>query len=143
MIFWKKGVKWLEIKVFLSKTDEISSKNVDRGKTGNFEPIKRKQEQNEMKEMEEIIAIVDKYHWTFAKSLSSTPHWYIVRDKVDDEDYVKLYKFIKTHYIEEKFYSKTFRYCYIGKYKYWIMTDDINQSRIINRCERGVRYGHN
>lgn len=93
--------------------------------------------------MEEINVLISKYEWKFSKNLAKTPHWYIVRGEVNENDYIKLYNYIKTHYVEERFYNKIFRYCYIGEYKYWIMSDDISKSKIINRCKKEVNYGNN
>ena len=39
------------------------------------------------------------------------------------------------YYIVE-FKSVKYRYCDISEFTYWIMTDDINESRIINRVPK-------
>lgn len=83
--------------------------------------------------------IVNRFHWKFAKSMPTIPHEYTVKSKTnrqDAEDYEKLFRYIyENHYIRY-FYGKPYKYVDIDGYSYWIMTDDIRESIIINRAER-------
>lgn len=92
----------------------------------------------------EIKQIIARFNWRFAKSMNDIPHWYIVKnkkDKRDAEDYEKLYMYIfENHYIRY-FYGKPYKYCDIGDYSYWIMTDDIRESIIINRAKIAPKGG--
>lgn len=88
---------------------------------------------------DEAREIIKRFHWQFAKSMPQIPHYYTVkskRSKRDAEDYEKLYTYIyENHYIKY-FYGKPYKYVDIDNYSYWIMTDDIRASIIINRAER-------
>lgn len=86
---------------------------------------------------QEIIKIIETLQWKFAKSMPQMPHWYTVRQKNNpelNEMYEKLYYYIRDNHYEKKFYRKTYKYCDIGDYMYWAMTDDITESIIINRA---------
>lgn len=91
----------------------------------------------------EVISIINRFEWRFAKSMPQIPHWYTVKSKYnkrDAEDYEKLYTYIMENHYIRYFYGKPYKYCDIGDYSYWIMTDDIRESIIINRAkiEKGV-----
>ena len=89
------------------------------------------------KTLDEIRKIVNKYKWKFAKSMPNTPHWYIVRTEINNEhDYKAIYDFIKENGYKKKFFSKTYTYCDIDEYSYWYMTDNFDESIIINRCRK-------
>lgn len=82
-----------------------------------------------------IEELVDGFNWTFAKSMPNNPHYYIVKQEVDPRDYERLYWFIYDHPTIVKWWRKDYKAARIGKHLYWIMTDDVNESRIINRKE--------
>ena len=65
-----------------------------------------------------------------------------MREEVNnDELYIALFEATKNHGKWEYFYSKQQQYLYLGDgYKYWRMTDDITQSKIINRCKETESY---
>ena len=84
----------------------------------------------------EIEKIIDKLSWTEAKTMKNIPHEYTVRDKSLEEEYKTLYFHIKKNYYIGFFYRKPFKYCDIGEYTYWYMSEDLNDSRIINRCRK-------
>lgn len=69
------------------------------------------------------------------------PHWYIVREPDVEELFVRLFEMTKTDGKWECFYETPRQYWYAGDgYKYWRMTDDLSQSRVINRCKEEDRY---
>lgn len=81
-----------------------------------------------------IEELVNSFTWTFAKTMPTNPHEYIVRRQTaSEEDYVRLYNYIMENHYIEWFWRKPYKMVRIGDYKYWIMTDDIRESRIINR----------
>lgn len=94
---------------------------------------------------EEIQGVIDQLQWKFAKSMARIPHWYTVRQSDDvylNELYEKLYNYIKENHYIGYFYKTPYKYCNIGEYKYWAMTDDITESIIINRTKlEGVKNG--
>lgn len=85
----------------------------------------------------EILEIISTLKWTFAKTMAYWPHWYTVRQR-DDEIlngmYDTLFRFIYDNHYIHVFNGEEYRYCDIGEYSYWIMTDDISESIIINRA---------
>jgi hypothetical protein len=84
---------------------------------------------------DQIIRFIEENKWTFAKSMSDIPHWYIVKQKCTSsflfEEFVK---YIRSNGYEEAFYSKTFVYCNVGEYKYWTMGSPLEKTIIINRA---------
>ena len=87
---------------------------------------------------DEARKIISRFKWKFAKSMPTIPHYYTVKNTKNDRDaadYEKLYNYIfENHYIRY-FYGKPFKYVDIDDYTYWIMTDDIRESIIINRAK--------
>jgi hypothetical protein len=72
----------------------------------------------------------------FAKAMSEIPHEYAVRTKENDEIYKELFFTFQKKRVIETFWRKEFRYWYPGDgYKYWAMTTDIRESKIINRAK--------
>jgi hypothetical protein len=79
--------------------------------------------------------LISKYNWTFAKSMKHIPHSYIVRDELAEEDkllYNEFAEFIKKEGYGEKFFSKTYYYINIGEYKYWVIGNILNRTKIEN-----------
>lgn len=87
-----------------------------------------------MTEHEWAADFVKRCRWTTAKTMPKNPHEYIVKgETADPEEYERFFRYIfENHYIEW-FWRKPYKMVTIGEYKYWIMTDDISESRIINR----------
>ena len=76
--------------------------------------------------------------WTFAKTMTWIPHWYIVRGKTcrDDNLYVSLFNTIHALGCIGHFGKTERKYLHPGDgYKYWAMTEDITESVIINRAK--------
>ena len=77
----------------------------------------------------------------FAKTYAKTwPHEYIVREKVDDDLFVKLVKHIRKHGYIGKFYSKEIIYFNESGMVYWTMGAPIEETIIINRCLEDQTY---
>ena len=91
------------------------------------------------RELKEIIDIISKLRWTFAKTMKNIPHWYTVKNKKSKEEsemYEKLFMFIFDNHYIRYFRGKPYKYVDIGEWSYWIMTDDISESIIINRARK-------
>ena len=80
--------------------------------------------------------------WRFAKTMPDAPHWYIVRNPEIEDIYVTLFKAVRAHGTFAMFTPPDGRRPYRQQYlrlgdgfKYWVMTADINASRIINRAD--------
>ena len=82
-----------------------------------------------------IEELVNGFKWTFAKTMPNNPHYYIVKQEMDAKEYERLYWYIYDHPTMVKFKGWEYKTATIGNYMYWIMTDDITESRIINRKE--------
>jgi hypothetical protein len=59
----------------------------------------------------------------------------VVRSPANEADYVRLFETIAKEGEVEKFKGRAYRYWHPGDgFKYWTMTTDVRQSRIINRA---------
>ena len=76
------------------------------------------------------------FTWTFAKTMPECPHWYIVRGKTaDDETYFAMFRAIEERGVWREWNGTPQQYLHPGDgYYYWKMTDDIEESIIINRA---------
>lgn len=83
--------------------------------------------------MEDIVKTVERLKFVFAKSMPRIPHYYTVKNEHNKEDYERLFHYIIDNGYYDKFFKKYYRYCNIGEYKYWVMSEDIEESIIINR----------
>jgi hypothetical protein len=72
----------------------------------------------------------------FAKTMPETPHEYVVRSAENEADYVALFRTVQRDGVNERFGGRRYRYWYPGDgWKYWTMTTDLAQSKIINRAK--------
>ena len=78
---------------------------------------------------------VAQLEWTFAKTMAHIPHSYIVRGKTaPDEVYERLFEAILRYGQNMKFGPYRNRYLFLDDgHKYWAMTRNNWESRIINR----------
>jgi len=88
---------------------------------------------------EEIHFFLDKEaNFTFAKTMENIPHSWICRKNFSDNKFLKVMTFIQQNGYSDEFYSREYIYYDIGKYKYWVMTDDDgvdDSTAIINRAK--------
>jgi hypothetical protein len=78
--------------------------------------------------------------WTFAKTMPEWPHEYIVRYRVDEDLFVQLVRHIRAHGYEGRFYGKSITYYDHGGMVYWTMGAPIEETTIINRCQKEDSY---
>lgn len=83
----------------------------------------------------ELSEELEKQSWTFAKSYPTLPHWYIVRQKMDEQLFVDMVIKIRELGVEEKFWKKSYIYFYSNGYKYWTMGNPVNETTIINKAK--------
>jgi hypothetical protein len=84
----------------------------------------------------EAKKFIEENSWRFAKTMSSIPHWYIVKQSCTSlERFYQLVTYIRENGYKQKFYSKEFIYCNIGEYKYWTMGNPLEVTKIINRAK--------
>ena len=75
--------------------------------------------------------------FTFAKTMASIPHSWIVRKDYEDSTFLEVMNFIQDNGYIEKFWTKEYTYYNIGDHKYWVMTDKkgfADRTAIINRA---------
>ena len=83
---------------------------------------------------------VDCAQWTFAKTMPEWPHEYIVRDRVDQDLFVRLVRHIREYGYEGKFYQKSITYYDAGGMVYWTMGAPLDETVIVNRCKKEDSY---
>ena len=89
----------------------------------------------------DLKGFVDAEAWTFAKTYASTwPHEYIVRDRVDEESFVRLVEHIRAHGYEGRFYRKPITYFEEDGLVYWTMGAPVEKTVVINRCTKEQTY---
>jgi hypothetical protein len=90
---------------------------------------------SEMTDENLSMALFPTLRFRFAKTMAHILHWYVVRGPENEAEYVKLFRTIAKHGIWEEFQGCPYQYWYPGDgYKYWRMTTDLSQSRVINRA---------
>jgi len=65
---------------------------------------------------------------------------YIVRERVDEDLFVRLVQHIRTYGHEENFYHKRIRYFDQDGLVYWTMGAPIDETAIVNRCKQEQTY---
>lgn len=89
----------------------------------------------------DLLAFVNREKWTFAKTYAKTwPHEYIVRERVDEQLFVRLVEHIRAHGYQGRFYSKPITYFDEDGLTYWTMGEAIEKTTIINRCPKEGTY---
>lgn len=87
----------------------------------------------------DVIRAIEKLTFVEATTMKNIPHEYTVKQAYSLEKsrlYEFLFKYILSNHYVKYFYGKPYKYCDIGDYTYWIMSDDIKVSKIINRVKR-------
>jgi hypothetical protein len=89
----------------------------------------------------DVKSFVNQEKWTFAKTYAATwPHEYIVRDRVDEDLFVRLVWHIRTYGYEGRFYRKSITYFDEDGLVYWTMGAPIEETTIVNRCTKEQTY---
>ncbi|UCC88406.1 MAG: hypothetical protein JSV81_03605 [Anaerolineales bacterium] len=83
---------------------------------------------------------IDSTPWTFARTMPEWPHEYIVRERVDEEIFVQLVRYIREHGYEGKFYQRSITYYDDRGMTYWTMGAPLDKTTIINRCRKEDTY---
>jgi hypothetical protein len=88
----------------------------------------------------EIIAVIARLHFQFAKTMPETPHEYTVKTADNEVDYIALFEAVREHGVRERYVSAKGR-AYWTRYlyprdgwRYWAMTTEVRQSHISNRA---------
>ena len=89
---------------------------------------------------EELRKFVSEVKWTYAKTMPKWPHEYIVRERVDEDLFVRLVRHIRANGYEGKFYRMSLTYFDEGGMVYWTMGAPLEETTIINRCRKEDTY---
>ena len=89
---------------------------------------------------DDLREFIDSAQWTFAKTMPEWPHEYIVRERVDEELFVRLVRHIRQHGFEGHFYQRVLTYFAEDGLLYWTMGAPIEETTIINRCKEEGSY---
>jgi hypothetical protein len=90
---------------------------------------------------EDVRQFIESAAWTFAKTYVATwPHEYVVRTPGNAAPMLALARHIFEHGVEERFYSKVFRYHHEGGKVYWSMAPTPEATDLINRCDEDQTY---
>lgn len=88
-----------------------------------------------------LRTFVNSCQWISAKTYAQTwPHEYIVRDRVDRDNFIRLVQHIREHGRPAPFYLKTYIYLNEAGKLYWTMGDSVEETTIINRCREEDSY---
>jgi hypothetical protein len=88
----------------------------------------------------ELLTFVSEQTWTFAKTMPEWPHEYLVRDRVDEELFVRLVEHIRAYGYEGRFYQRAITYYEEAGMVYWTMGALLDETIIINRCREEDTY---
>ncbi len=91
---------------------------------------------------ENLRRFVESCRWTFAKTMPTWPHEYIVRERVDAALFVGLVEHIRAHGYEGKFYTKPITYFDEDGMVYWTMGAPVEETIIVNRCTKEQTYAY-
>jgi hypothetical protein len=81
-----------------------------------------------------LSRFIDQSKWTFAKTMPENPHFYVVRDKKNESQFIALVYYIRRYGVSEKWGSKNYIYLKHNGMKYWTMGNPIDDTKIINRA---------
>ncbi len=85
---------------------------------------------------QEIRTFIGSYRWTFAKTMASTPHEYLVRGKtVPDAPFVRFAAHIRAAGYRTRFGGRIYTYFDLDGYHYWTMGNPMPETTILNRAK--------
>lgn len=82
-------------------------------------------------------AFIDRFEWTFAKTMPHWPHEYIVRDNVqDDAGFDALVRFIRENAETRRWRGKLYQYWFAPDgFYYWTLGWPVKDTWVINRAK--------
>ena len=85
---------------------------------------------------ENLKSFVNDEQWTYAKTMPTWPHEYLVRDRVDEKLFEQMVTHIRANGYEGRFYRMKITYFEEDGLVYWTMGAPLAETTIINRCRR-------
>ena len=90
--------------------------------------------------IEEFREFVNKSSWTFAKTMSSIPHYWVVKNRTNWDIFPAIVKFIHDNGKKYSFYGKIWICLDCDENYYWASQElrdyDLNTETIINRTAK-------
>ena len=88
-------------------------------------------------DLEFVRDCIAKNKWTFAKTMPTIPHYYIVRGKcaLTDEEFDRFVRLQRQYGTVMRWWKYNFPYLLVDGWKYWTMGAPIEETIIINRAE--------
>ena len=86
-----------------------------------------------------ITEYFQKQSWTFARTYADrAPHEYIMRGKATgtDQEFVDAVIYIRENGIPMHFWGQEYIYLYLDGKLYWTMGEPVEETIILNRCDR-------
>jgi hypothetical protein len=83
---------------------------------------------------------IDSVGWTFARTMPEWPHEYIVRERVDENLFVAMVRHIRANGYVGRFSDRRITYFDDCGLVYRTMGAPLEETTIINRCERQHSY---
>ncbi len=82
---------------------------------------------------------VNNFSWTYAKTYAKIcPHEYIVKDKIDQDqwdDLVKVVAFIREEGFIANYKSRSGKYYILDDHYYWTMGEPVEETTVLNRAK--------
>lgn len=91
---------------------------------------------------EDLKRFVNDERWTYAKTMPTWPHEYLVRDRVDKELFERMVMHIRSNGYEGRFYQMKITYYEEDGLVYWTMGEPLEETIIINRCRKENTFEH-
>jgi len=85
---------------------------------------------------EDLARFVDGERWTYAKTMPTWPHEYLVRERVDPGLFECMVRHIRSYGHEGRFYQRRITYYEKDGLMYWTMGAPVSDTTIINRCRK-------
>jgi len=82
-------------------------------------------------EFERILKFINSVEWTFSKTMPQWPHEWIIKHKVNRDEFKHLVDVINNHptSYEDTWNGRwTAKYFVVDNYKYWVLDDIINRA---------------
>jgi hypothetical protein len=85
---------------------------------------------------DDLRRFLDREQWSFAKTMPTWPHEYLVRGRVDEALFERTVVHIRSHGYEGRFYARPMTYFEENGLIYWTMGAPVEETVIINRCRK-------
>ncbi|MBK8467562.1 MAG: hypothetical protein IPL32_17235 [Chloracidobacterium sp.] len=87
-----------------------------------------------------IQQFIGSEQWTFAKTMPEWPHEYLVRNRVDENLFMRFARHIWDHGYQGRFYDMRLTYYAYDGRVYWTMGEPDDKTMILNRCMKDDTY---